>query len=98
MFQLTPTGGRRPVLLVARNQAYEVLTWVMVAPITTRLRNIPTMVALNPHPDSLPRSCTVSLDNIQAIRKEWLANLILRLRKERMDEVDRVLRFALGMR
>lgn len=90
--------GRRPVLLVARDEAYQVLTWVMVAPLTTRIRAIPTAVALDPADDGVPERCTVSLDNIQAIRTGWLDTVIVRLRPERMEAVDRAMRFALGLR
>ena len=89
---------RRPVLLVARDQAYQVLTWVMVAPLTTTTRNIPTAVPLDPSRDGVPRPCVVSLDNIQAIRKDWLESVIVQLRPERMREVDAAIRFALDLR
>ena len=39
---------RRPVLVVTRSEALPVLTWVVVAPVTRTVRQIPTeeMVAL----------------------------------------------------
>lgn len=90
--------GRRPVLLVARDQAYQVLTWVMAAPLTTTLRDIPTAVPLEPSSDGVPRPCVVSLDNIQAIRKDWLESVIVRLSPVKMREVDAAIRFALDLR
>lgn len=90
--------GRRPVLLVARNEAYEVLTWVMVAPITTRVRPISTQVPLDPTGDGVPRPCAVVLDNVQAVRVAWLGPRIGRLRQEKMEAVDRGLHAALGLR
>ncbi|MBI2319888.1 MAG: type II toxin-antitoxin system PemK/MazF family toxin, partial [Betaproteobacteria bacterium] len=36
--------GRRPVLLIARNEAYQLLTWVVAVPLATRLRDAPSMV------------------------------------------------------
>ena len=89
--------GRRPVLLLARDEAYRVLTWVAVAPLTTTIRDVPSAVRLDPATDGVPRPCAVSLDNLQAIRKDWLDEPIARLRPERMAEVERALRFALGM-
>ena len=41
----TPVG-RRPVLLLSRNKAYEVRNAVTVAEITTTIRNIPVEVKL----------------------------------------------------
>lgn len=90
--------GRRPVLLLARDEAYELLTWVMVAPLTTRIRMIPTSVRLDPAADGVPEPCAVSLDNIQAIRTPWLDHRIVRLRTEKLQEVESAIHFALGLR
>ncbi len=90
--------GRRPVLLVARNEAYAVLRWVMVAPLTTRLRDVPTAVRLDPGTDHVPQPCVATLDSVQVIRKEWLDTPIAQLSPEKMREVDRAIHFALGLR
>ena len=42
--------GRRPVLLLSRSSAYQVLNKFIVAEITTRLRGIPQEVRLGPRP------------------------------------------------
>lgn len=39
--------GRRPVLLLSRNAVYAVRASITVAPITTRIRNIPVEVPLD---------------------------------------------------
>src|SRR5688572_9019703 len=39
---------RRPVLVVTRSQAVPVLRWIVVAPITRRIREIPTEIRLGP--------------------------------------------------
>lgn len=95
---LAPPWGRRPVLLVARTEVYDILTWVIVAPITTTLRDTPTVVALDPRADGIPQRSVVSLDSIQLARREWFDTLITRLGQERMDEVDQAIHFALGLR
>jgi len=89
--------GRRPVLLLARDEAYDLLTWVAVAPLTTTVRNIPTTVALTPDVDGVPQACVASLDNIQAIRTGWLAARIAALNPDRMREVERAIHFALDL-
>ena len=86
------------MLLVARDEAYQVLSWVMVAPITTHVRQISTHVPLDPIVDGVPRPCAVALDNVQAVRLSWLSARIGRLREERMQAVDRALHAALGLR
>lgn len=95
---LTEPWGRRPVLLVARDEAYSILTWVMVAPLTTTLRAIPTAVLLDPATDGVPQRCVVSLDTIRAIRTDWLYSLIVPLRSATMGAVDRAIHFSLRLR
>jgi mRNA interferase MazF len=89
--------GRRPVVLLARNSAYAVLTWVIVAPLTTTIRNLPTMVRLDPAADGVPRPCVISLDNILAIRKDWLDSRIVPLRPAIMRAVERAIHSALDL-
>jgi mRNA-degrading endonuclease toxin of MazEF toxin-antitoxin module len=84
-------------LLLARDEAYTVLTWVMAAPLTTTYRDIPTAVSLEPDVDGVPQYSVVSLDNIQAVRKSWLESLIVRLRAEKMQNVEDAIHFALGL-
>ena len=62
---------RRPVLIVTRNEAIPVLTWIVVAPITRTIRRIPTEVTLDTE-DGLPESCVASFDNLQPIRRTFL--------------------------
>jgi mRNA interferase MazF len=82
---------------VARDEAYEILTWVLVAPLTTTVRDIPTAVHLRPESDGVPRPSVVILDQIQAIRLEWLDGRIGKLSSKTMADVDRACRFALGL-
>ena len=86
------------MVLLARDEAYNLLTWLMVAPLTTNVREIATYVGLDPVADGVPRTCAVALDNIQAIHKDWLETRIGRLRPEKLDAVERAIHFALGLR
>lgn len=90
--------GRRPVLLLSRDQAYRLLTWVVVALLNTRLRDVPSAVLLDPDADQVPSSWIVNLDSIQAIRLAWIDQYITHLRPERMEAVERAVHFALGLR
>src|SRR5947199_10761165 len=56
---LPPPAGRRPVVLLSRNEAYAVRQLVIVAPITTRVRRIPTEVPLGPE-EGLPKASAVN--------------------------------------
>ena len=62
---------RRPVLVVTRTEAIEVLTWLVVAPITRTIRAIPTEIRLGPA-QGLHDDCVASFDNLQPIRKTFL--------------------------
>lgn len=82
---------------MARDEAYSVLNWVMVAPLTTTLRRNPTCVPLSPSQDGVPRSCVVSLDHIMAIRPELVESFITQLRPGKLQEVNRAIHFALDL-
>jgi mRNA interferase MazF len=90
--------GIRPAVLLARDDAYSLLTWIMVAPVTTTVRGVPTVVVLNPEDDGVPRHSAVSLDHVQSIRKDWLVDYLVHLGSARMREIDRAIHFALALR
>jgi mRNA interferase MazF len=96
--ELPPPWGRRPVLLVARDEAYRFLRWVLVAPLTGRIRDLPTTVLLDPVTDRVPQASVVQLDAIQPIDREWLEAPITTLEPVTMRAVDRAIEFALGLR
>ncbi len=62
---------RRPVLVVTRSEAVEVLTSLVVAPVTRTVREIPTELALG-EPEGLPVECAASFDNLQRVRRAAL--------------------------
>ena len=94
--ELTPPFGRRPVLLLSRNEAYEVRELVTVAPLTTRIRHISSEVPLLPE-DGRPRECVVNLDTITTIAKKSLQERLVPLSAEKLKAVETALHFALGM-
>ena len=94
--ELPSTAGRRPVVLLSRDEAYSVRELVTVAPISTRVRRIPTEVSLG-RADGLPRRCVVNLDTVTTIPKRMLSERLVVLSAERRAAVDRALRFALGL-
>jgi len=66
---------RRPVLIVTRSEATPVLTWIVVAPVTRTVRNIPTEVRLDGE-EGLSAPCVASFDNLQPVRKSFLTERI----------------------
>lgn len=94
--ELGPPAGRRPVLLLSRNEAYIVRELVTVAPVTTRMRHISSEVPLGPE-DGLPRPCVVNLDTIITIAKRSLREKLTTLSSEKLKQVEAALHFALGL-
>lgn len=88
--------GRRPVLLLSRDAAYAARNQVTVAPVTTRIRNIPVEVKLGAS-DGLPADCVVNLDGITTVPKSVLNQAVTRLSSEKMAAVNDAVRFALAL-
>jgi mRNA interferase MazF len=94
--ELEPPAGRRPVLLLSRDEAYSVRELVTVAPVTTRVRHIPTEVFLTLE-DGLPKPCVINLDAVATIAKASLRDRLTILNPEKQKAVDIALHFALGL-
>ena len=88
--------GRRPVVLLSRDEAYAVRNAVTVAEVTTTVRGIPVEVPLGPE-DGLPRECVVNLDTIVTIRRDSLVERIVLLRAEKITQIDSAIKFALSL-
>ena len=92
--KLPPPVGRRPVLLLSRNEAYTVRNAVTVAEVTTTIRGIPVEVPLKQE-DGMPKPCVVNLDKLATIRKDLLETRITMLSDEKTALVNKALKFAL---
>lgn len=87
--------GRRPVLVLSRSAVLPVLARPLVAPLTTRVRGLPTEVALDTD-DGLPQACVISLDNVQPLAAALLVERITQLSPAHMMAVCRALAVATG--
>jgi mRNA interferase MazF len=94
--ELAPPAGRRPVLLLSRNESYAVRELVMVAPLTTRIRGIPSEVPLG-NEDGVPRPCVIDLDTIATIARASLRERLATLSAGKSKEVEEALHFSLGL-
>jgi len=81
-----PRAGRRPFLILTRDEAIPVLTQVLAVPATRTIRDIPTEVPLD-ETDGMPDRCCLTLDNVTAIRPALCTELITSLPADRMREV-----------
>ncbi len=93
---LAPPVGRRSVVLLSRNEAYQIRESVTVAPMTTRLRGIPTEVSLAPR-EGLRRLGVVNLDSIMTIQKRHLSERITALSQGKVEAVKQAIKFALAL-
>ena len=87
---------RRPVVLLSREEAYEVRAMVIAAPVTTTVRGFSVEVKLGRR-EGLSRACVVSCDWLVTIGKARLEARIGALSAEKLARVDDALRFALGL-
>lgn len=94
--ELDPPAGRRPVVLLSRDEAYDVRSLVIIAPVTTRIRNIPAEVPLGTG-EGVPQECVINLDTITTIPKDCLRSRLTALSPKKLKEVEVAIRFALGL-
>ena len=94
--ELEPPGRKRPVVLLSRGEAYSVRSLIIVAPVTTRIRRIPSEVPLGTD-DGMPQDCVANLDTITTIPKDCLQSQITTLSDKKLREVEAAIRFALGI-
>ncbi len=94
--ELEPPAGRRPVVLLSRDEAYAVRSLIIVAPITTRIRHIASEVLLGTD-DGMTRDCVANLDTITTIPKDCLRERLTSLSPQKLKEVEAAIHFALGL-
>jgi mRNA interferase MazF len=90
-----PELGRRPACILTRETAVAVLNSVLVAPATTKVRGIPTEVALTRR-DGVPTACALSFDNLETVPKSMLVERITRVPERKLPELCDALRAATG--
>ena len=81
-----PNGKRRPVLIVTRSEAIPVLTSLVVAPITSTIRPIPTAIAVGP-PEGIDHDSVASFDNLATVPRSLLTRRLGRLDPVRQPEI-----------
>lgn len=96
--ELGPPAGRRPVCVLTRDAAIEVLTAITCAPITRTIRGIASEVEIGPT-EGLPESSVIACDTLItiptiALDEDPVGHLGLGARVE----LDQALRYALDIR
>lgn len=86
---------RRPVLVLSRSEAIAVLHTVIVAPITSTIRGLPSEVVVG-MAEGLKHDSAVNLDHIQTVERARLSRYLVRLGSEKMRAVCRAIAAATG--
>jgi mRNA interferase MazF len=94
---LPQPAGRRPVLLLARNSAYQYLNKFIAADITSTIRDIAVEVRLG-SAEGLPTECVANCDNLRTVAKGSLTGRAGSLDRGRWTEVKRAVGAALDWR
>ena len=86
---------RRPVLILARNDATNVLNEIIVVPITRTIRGIATEVVLTSR-DGMPTTCALNFDHLSLGQRDRIGAALCTLPDDRWLDVERALLTACG--
>lgn len=88
--------GKHPVVILSRDIACAVRNAITVAEITSTVWDLPVEVPLD-QSDGLPKKCVVNVDTIVTIRKSCFSSLITTLSPEKIQQINKAIRFALDL-
>jgi mRNA-degrading endonuclease toxin of MazEF toxin-antitoxin module len=83
-------------VLVGRDESYQVRTHVLVVPITTRRRDLPTEVAVGAR-NGLRHGSVANCDTIQLMPLARLDRRLGALERDQLSALDKALRYALAL-
>jgi mRNA interferase MazF len=87
---------RRPVVLLSRNEAYDVRALVIVAPTSTTIRGFAAEVKVGPR-EGMRRPCVINCDWLVTVAKADLLERAGALSGAKSLQLDEALRFALAL-
>ncbi len=82
----TPNAKRRPVLVVSRNEAIPVLNNIVVAPVTSTIRRIPTCIPMGTD-EGIDHDSVAAFDSLAAVPKAVLTRRLGALGQGRRQEL-----------
>src|SRR5437867_11096076 len=82
LYRFALPDKRRPVVVLSRQDAVEVLQTVMIAPVTSSIRGLASEVTLDAD-DGLKGPCAVNLDHVHTVSKRELRRYVGTLRPDR---------------
>ena len=86
---------RRPVLILARNEAADRLNEIIVVPVTRTIRGLTTEVVLSSD-DGMPVVCALNFDHVSLGQRERIGPAFCNLPESRWPEVRQALLVACG--
>ena len=95
LYTFSSPDKKRPVLVLTRQEVIPLLNTVMVAPITSTIRGLPSEVILGDEVGLLHPSA-VNLDNVQVVSQHLLRTFIGSLPEPQMAIVCQALAIAVG--
>ena len=95
LYRFSPPDKERPVVVLTRDTAVGYLSPVIVAPVTSTVRSVPSEVLLD-EADGMKGRCVVNLHSIATVSQRHLGRRVAQLGPSRMSQVCSALRFALG--
>ena len=94
-YQFKRPNKLRPVLLLSRQDAVDILHTVMVAPITSTIHGAPSEVIIGID-EGLKKKSAVNLDHIQTVEQARLKHFVGRLDDSKLKSVCKALGIAAG--
>ena len=95
MYEFGPPDKRRPVLVLSRQRAIDLLRTVIVAPITSAIRGAPSEVPVGIG-EGLKHDSVVTLDHVQTVDQKRLHAFVGTLGSHKMAAVCAALSIATG--
>ena len=92
-----PPDKRRPVLILTRQELIPHLSDVVVAPLTTTIRQTKSHVSIDAA-EGLAVTSAIKPDNLVSVQRQNVGARICTLSDEQMEHVNRAIEYALGTR
>ncbi|MFH1653197.1 MAG: type II toxin-antitoxin system PemK/MazF family toxin [Pseudomonadota bacterium] len=90
--------GKRPALIISEDEINNCpADLVIVLPITTTFRNIPSHIKVDPPDGGFKKTSYVKCDQIRTISKKRLIDKIGKISEETMSEIEYVLKIILSL-
>ena len=89
-------GGIRPVLIIQNDVGNKHSPTTIVAPITSKILNLPTHVYLSAN-DDIKYSSNILLEQIRAVDKSRLKLFVCKLSEKKVKEINKALIISLDL-